>query len=53
MPADDINPAWSPDGSSIAFLRKLKAGNQFGFMLIPALGGQERKLAEVSIPGNG
>jgi Tol biopolymer transport system component len=49
-PADDTNPVWSPDGSSIAFLRKLNVGNQFGLMLIPPLGGQERKLAEVSIP---
>ena len=52
-PADDTNPVWSPDGSSIAFLRKLNVGNQFGLMLIPALGGQERKLAEVSIPQTG
>jgi eukaryotic-like serine/threonine-protein kinase len=52
-PADDTNPVWSPDGSSIAFLRKLNVGNQFGLMLIPALGGQERKLAEVSIPVTG
>jgi Tol biopolymer transport system component len=48
--ADDINPVWSPDGSSIAFLRKLGIGNRFGVLLIPALGGQERKLAEISIP---
>ena len=52
-PADDLNPVWSPDGSSIAFLRKLNVGNQFGLMLMPALGGQERKLAEVSIPETG
>jgi len=52
-PADDTDPAWSPDGSSIAFLRKLNVGNQFGLMLMPALGGQERKLAEVSIPETG
>ena len=52
-PADDTNPVWSPDGSSIAFLRKLNVGNQFGLMLISALGGQERKLAEVSIPETG
>jgi Tol biopolymer transport system component len=52
-PADDTNPAWSPDGSSIAFLRKLNVGNQFGLMLMPALGGQERKLGEVSIPETG
>ncbi len=49
-PAADTNPVWSPDGSSIAFLRKLSGGNQFAVLLMPALGGQERKLAEVSIP---
>ncbi len=52
-PADDTNPVWSPDGSSIAFLRKLNVGNQFGIMLMPALGGRERKLAEVSIGETG
>jgi serine/threonine protein kinase/WD40 repeat protein len=52
-PADDTDPAWSPDGSSIAFLRKLNVGNHFGLMLMAALGGQERKLAEVSIPETG
>jgi serine/threonine protein kinase/WD40 repeat protein len=52
-PADDTNPVWSPDGSSIAFLRKSTVGNQFDVMLIPALGGQERRLAEVSIPETG
>jgi serine/threonine protein kinase len=52
-PADDRNPVWSPDGSSIAFLRKLNIGYLFDLMLMPALGGQERKLAEVSIPETG
>jgi serine/threonine protein kinase/Tol biopolymer transport system component len=52
-PADDRNPVWSPDGSSIAFLRRLNVGNQFGLMLTSALGGQERKLTEVSIPETG
>src|SRR5664279_329353 len=52
-PADDTDPAWSPDGSSIAFLRKLNVGNQFGLILMSALGGQERKLAEVSIGETG
>jgi len=49
-PAADVNPVWSPDGSSIAFLRKLSVGNQFAVLLMPALGGQERKLGEVSLP---
>ena len=49
-PADNINPVWSPDGSSIAFLRKMRAANHFEVLMMPALGGPERKLADVSIP---
>ena len=52
-PADDIDPVWSPDGSSIAFLRKINPENQFKVLLIPALGGPERELADVSIPETG
>jgi Tol biopolymer transport system component len=46
-PADEFSPAWSPDGRLIAFLRTLSA-NRAGVLLIPAIGGRERKLAEVS-----
>ena len=49
-PTDDIDPVWSPDGSSIAFLRKTSTANTFSVLLIPALGGPERKLTDVSIP---
>jgi Tol biopolymer transport system component/tRNA A-37 threonylcarbamoyl transferase component Bud32 len=48
-PAEDWSPAWSPDGSSIAFLRSVGAG-RLSVMLTPALGGVERKLADVWIP---
>jgi Tol biopolymer transport system component len=45
-PAADSNPAWSPDGRSIAFLRELPGGKAAVFRM-PALGGSERKLAEI------
>ncbi len=44
-PARDFSPAWSPDGRWIAFFRERKDVDEL--LLIPALGGQERKLAEV------
>ncbi|HSB13827.1 MAG TPA: protein kinase [Bryobacteraceae bacterium] len=44
-PAGDASPAWSPDGRSIAFLRATGDGAEV--LLIPALGGPERKVAEV------
>jgi Tol biopolymer transport system component/DNA-binding winged helix-turn-helix (wHTH) protein len=49
--ASDHSPAWSPDGRYIAFLRRLSSGQKSGqksaVLLIPALGGPERKIAEV------
>jgi len=44
--APDDNPAWSPDGRFIAFLRGLPSGKR-ALLLIPAIGGPERKIAEV------
>jgi eukaryotic-like serine/threonine-protein kinase len=46
-PARDYSPAWSPDGRSIAFLRELPKKKN-AVLLIPALGGPERKLAEIA-----
>ena len=43
-----MSPAWSPDGRTIAFLRRL-GGDRNELRLIPALGGSERKLAEIRI----
>ncbi|HWB32853.1 MAG TPA: winged helix-turn-helix domain-containing protein [Acidobacteriaceae bacterium] len=44
-PSPDFLPAWSPDGTTIAFQREITPG-KLDLMLIPALGGPERKLAE-------
>jgi Tol biopolymer transport system component len=44
-PEAELCPAWSPDGSQIAFLRRM-SGDESSVLLIPALGGSERKLAD-------
>lgn len=46
---NDFFPAWSPDGQTIAFLRDVGSGKH-DLYLIPALGGQERKLLQLYIP---
>jgi serine/threonine protein kinase len=43
-PANDRCPAWSPDDRYIAFTRD--AGSGRALMLVPPLGGPERKIAE-------
>jgi Tol biopolymer transport system component/DNA-binding winged helix-turn-helix (wHTH) protein len=40
--ADDFNPVWSPDGTSVAFLRL--SGADRGILVVPAIGGAARKL---------
>ncbi|HEX2524338.1 MAG TPA: protein kinase, partial [Terriglobia bacterium] len=47
-PAQDISPAFSPDGRSIGFVRASK--EHATFMVIPAIGGPERVVAEVPAP---
>jgi len=45
-PAVEEFPAWSPDGRSIAFVRT--KGDKLDVLLIPPIGGPERKVAEVA-----
>ena len=44
--ARDFDPAWSPDGGKIAFMREL-GGGQAGLYLVPPLRGTERRLVTV------
>jgi Tol biopolymer transport system component/serine/threonine protein kinase len=46
--ADDFSPAWSPDGRFIAFLRDVSP-EKAAVLLMPALGGPERKLAVITL----
>lgn len=50
-PAEDSRPAWSPDGRYIAFTRYQGEENQI--MLVPALGGAERKIGRATINTSG
>ena len=50
--AIDDQPAWSPDGRFIAFLRS-RSEIHADLFVIPALGGAERKVASVSFQGRG
>src|SRR6185437_1522691 len=45
-PAHDLHPSWSPDGRYIAFLR-VSPDHQW-LLIVPALGGSERQIAEIS-----
>ena len=46
-PTNDYSPAWSPDGRTIAFLRRVPDTPSSEVWLIAPLGGSERKLADV------
>ncbi len=43
---DDFEPAWSPDGHTIAFLRRRGADDEI--VLVPADGGADRKIGEIA-----
>jgi Tol biopolymer transport system component len=45
-PAGDYYPAWSPDDKYIAFVRQDNLGAET-LMLVPSIGGPERKLADL------
>ena len=45
------SPAWSPDGRFVAFLRYLGTKPAFALMLIPAAGGGESQVAELTAAG--
>ncbi len=47
-PADDLNPIWSPDGQTIAFLRVL-ADHGGELVLVPSGGGAEHTLATILV----
>lgn len=45
-PANDIRPAWSPDGARLAFARIDPANGACDILIMPAIGGAARKVAE-------
>ena len=47
-PAEDISPAFSPDGRSIGFIRVSK--ERATFIVIPSIGGPERIVADIPFP---
>jgi len=48
-PSNDYNPVWSPDGRTIAFLRRRWEAGKSELRLIPPLGGPERKVTEIQV----
>jgi hypothetical protein len=48
-PTNAFGPAWSPDGSLIAYSQDV-SGDHFDIMLIAPTGGQPRKVGELFYP---
>ncbi len=46
----DADPAWSPDGRQIAFVRFTQSSDQKKLYVIPALGGSERRVYTTPFP---
>jgi Tol biopolymer transport system component len=46
------NPVWSPDGRSIAFLRRHPEGGTYDLLLIPPFSGPGQKLTEIHVRGD-
>lgn len=47
----EVSPAWSPDGRFIALLRSLRPKQGFALMLVPASGGSENQITELTSDG--
>jgi Tol biopolymer transport system component len=50
-PANDVAPAWSPDGRHVAFVRMSEAGG--AIYVVPWTGGPERRLTEHEVDRTG
>lgn len=46
---NDYSPSWSPDGRTIAFLRRDATATKSEVRLIAPLGGAERKVADTGV----
>ncbi len=52
-PLSEYSLVWSPDGGRIAFLREIREAGYCEVLVIPALGGSERRLTTIDVVGEG